>query len=161
MFSCSSFSITRRAGAEDWPQPDCTPDFAQEWRDCYDGYWLFGQGRKEDLGPPQSDPIIEEGDLPPESPPESSEEEAPPLPDLDGESGAPEDPGESQPLEPEDPTEDPGEPEGPNPSSAEGSSSSREEPPEETEPPKGLERFFQWVLDQAKKRRADSFGVSS
>lgn len=154
------FSITRRAGAEDWPQPDCTPDFAQAWRDCYDGYWLFGQGRKEDLGPPQSDPIIEEGDLPPESPPENSEEEAPPLPDLDGESGASEDPGESQPLE----GDEPGEPEtseGLDPSSADGSSSSREEPPEETEPPKGLERFFQWVLDQAKKRRADSFGVSS
>ena len=98
-----------------------------------------------------------EGDLPPESPPENSEEEAPPLPDLGGESGAPEDPGESQPLE----GDEPGEPEGPDPSSADGSSSSREEPPEETEPPKGLERFFQWVLDQAKKRRADSFGVSS
>ena len=37
------------------------------------------------MGPPQSDPIIEEGDRPPE---ESSEEEAPPLPDL-GEEGEP------------------------------------------------------------------------
>lgn len=77
------FSITLPAGSKDWPQPDCAAAFGAKWREAYNQYWLFGQGRKEDLGPPQSDPIIEEGDLPPE-PSESAEEEAPPLPDLDG-----------------------------------------------------------------------------
>lgn len=77
------FSVTLPAGKTDWPQPDCAAAFARKWRDAYDQYWLFGQGRKEEMGPPQSDPIFEEGDLPPESS-SSDEEEAPPLPDLDG-----------------------------------------------------------------------------
>ena len=76
------FTITRPAGAADWPQPDCAAAFAEKWRETYDGYWLFGQGRKEEMGPPKADPIFEEGDRPPE-PSESGEEEAPPLPDLD------------------------------------------------------------------------------
>lgn len=153
------FSITRGAGEADWPQPDCDPAFARAWRDCYDGYWLFGQGRKEDLGPPQSDPIIEEGDLPSEPPPDSSEEEAPPLPDLDGEGEEPQEPGEDPPPDPDgtDQPEDPDEPEESDASSDGGSSSSREEPQEETEPPEGLERFFQWVLDKAKEYRRRSF----
>lgn len=77
------FSVTREAGAEDWPQPDCAAAFAEKWREEYDQYWLFGQGRKEEVGPPQADPIYEEGDRPPETD-QSDEEEAPPLPDLDG-----------------------------------------------------------------------------
>lgn len=81
------FSVILPAGAKDWPQPDCAADFAAKWREAYDQYWLFGQGRKEEMGPPQSDPIFEEGDLPPE-PSQSNEEEAPPLPDLDALDGA-------------------------------------------------------------------------
>lgn len=99
------FTVTRRAGMEDWPQPDCGSSFAREWRAAYSEYWLFGQGRKEEMGPPQSDPIFEEGDRPPESQGEGEEdgEEAPPLPDLEGGSSAPEDgssgrePGEDDP----------------------------------------------------------------
>ena len=153
------FSVTRPAGAEDWPRPDCSDAFARAWRDRYDQYWLFGQGRKEDLGPPQSDPIIEEGDLPSEPPPDSSEEEAPPLPDLDGESGGSEDPGEDPPPEPDDPDrpDDPEDPKEPDASSDGGGSSSRGEPPEETEPPRGLERFFRWALEKAKEYRARGF----
>jgi len=78
------FSVTRPAGADDWTQPDCAAAFARDWRESYDQYWLFGQGRKEEMGPPQSDPIFEEGDLPPEPGGEQDGEEAPPLPDLDG-----------------------------------------------------------------------------
>lgn len=80
------FSVTRPAGSQDWPQPDCAAAFGKKWRDLYDQYWLFGQGRKEEMGPPQSDPIFEEGDLPDE-PSQSEEDEAPPLPDLDGDDG--------------------------------------------------------------------------
>lgn len=86
------FTITRRAGMEDWPQPDCSSSFAREWRAAYSEYWLFGQGRKEEMGPPQSDPIFEEGDRPPESQGEEEDgEEAPPLPDLEGDGSGPED----------------------------------------------------------------------
>lgn len=154
------FSVTRPAGAEDWPQPDCDAAFARAWRDRYDQYWLFGQGRKEELGPPQSDPVIEEGDLPSEPPPDSSEEEAPPLPDLDG---AEDGPGEDPPGEPDssEPPDDPESPEEPDASSDGGSSSSREEPPEESEPPRGLERFFRWVLEKAKEYRAKGFEEES
>lgn len=77
------FSVTREAGSENWPQPDCAAAFAAKWREEYDRYWLFGQGRKEEVGPPQADPIYEEGDRPPE-PDQGDGEEAPPLPDLDG-----------------------------------------------------------------------------
>lgn len=77
------FSVTRPAGAADWPQPDCAAAFAEKWREEYDQYWIFGQGRKEEVGEPQADPIYEEGDRPPE-PDQSDDEEAPPLPDLDG-----------------------------------------------------------------------------
>lgn len=77
------FSVVRPAGAEDWPEPDCAAAFAKGWREEYETYWLFGQGRKEEMGPPQADPIYEEGDRPPE-PDQGQEEEAPPLPDLDG-----------------------------------------------------------------------------
>ena len=89
------FSATLPAGEDQWPAPDCPdPDFAAAFEEAYSQYWLFGQGRQEEMGPPQSDPIIEEGDRPPE---ESSEEEAPPLPDLgeEGESGG-EDDGSSE-----------------------------------------------------------------
>ena len=80
------FTVTRRPGDSDWPQPQCDPAFAAAWREAYNQYWRFGQGRQEEMGPPQSDPIIEEGDLPPESGGEEGEE-APPLPDLDGPGG--------------------------------------------------------------------------
>lgn len=84
------FSVILPAGSKNWPQPDCAAAFGRKWREAYDQYWLFGQGRKEDLGPPQSDPIFEEGDLPPE-PSSDDEEEAPPLPDLDGDLSLPDD----------------------------------------------------------------------
>ena len=111
------FSATLPAGEDQWPEPDCPdPDFAAAFEEAYSQYWLFGQGRKEVMDTPQSDPIIEEGDRPEE---ESSEEEAPPLPDLtdpEGESapedgpGGEEDPGEEAPDE-----EEPGEDEAPRP----------------------------------------------
>jgi len=118
------FSVTRPAGSDDWPQPDCAAAFAEDWRESYDQYWLFGQGRKEEMGPPQSDPIFEEGDLPPESS-EEDEEEAPPLPDLDGGSSDAED----GPSQGEDGEEEPsGQPEeetlASGPSSSSGGSSS-------------------------------------
>lgn len=136
------FSVTRRAGDTAWPQPDCDPSFARQWREAYDAYWLFGQGRKEEMGPPQSDPIIEIGDLPPES--ESSEEEgdSPPLPDLEddpddpegGESGGDNESSESLPPEESAPEEDPPPPE------------SRRE----VEEPEG---FFGWILEKARELR--------
>lgn len=117
------FSVTRKAGEDSWPQPECDAAFAREWRERYSQYWLFGQGRKEEMGPPQSDPVFEEGDLPPEEGEgDSEDEEAPPLPDLDGE-GEPEQSGSSQ------PEDDP-------PDSSSGSSSDREPPPPEDDRPR-------------------------
>lgn len=127
------FTVTRSPKDKDWPQPDCAAAFARRWREAYDEYWLFGQGRKEDLGPPQSDPIIEEGDLPPEEDngDNSSEEEAPPLPDLDGEDtdtpSGPEDDQGGNPAEPNGEDEDPPQSALTPASSASGSSSGGEE----------------------------------
>ncbi|MCI8653270.1 MAG: hypothetical protein HFF11_06230 [Angelakisella sp.] len=153
------FSLTRQAGAEDWPRPECTPAFEEAWREAYSGYWIFGQGRKEEMGPPQSDPIFEVGDQPPEEPSsDREEEEAPPLPDLGGEEPdqAEPSPGEENsagPREEQEPqTEDPPEP------PSHGGSSSDPEAPEE--PAWGLDRFFQWVLEQAKKYRTEKWQES-
>ncbi len=104
------FTVTLPAGEDQWPEPECSdPDFAAEFQEVYSQYWLFGQGRQEEMGPPQSDPIIEEGDRPHES--QDEEEEAPPLPDLgeeDPESG--EDPdGEQEEESTDEPTEEPDE----------------------------------------------------
>ena len=154
------FSIRRGAGEEDWPQPECDAAFARRWREAYSGYWVFGQGRKEDLGPPQSDPIIEEGDRPPEEP-DSDSEEAPPLPDLDGEGDEPEEGGDGESL--------PEEASGEEASGSDGGSSAEasepealpEPEPEDEDAPGGLERFFRWVLEQAKKHREKGFAERS
>lgn len=146
------FSVTRKAGEERWPQPGCDAAFARRWQEAYSGYWVFGQGRKEDLGPPQSDPIIEEGDRPPEES-GSEESEAPPLPDLEGAEGSPESsPEESESSESVPPDEEPPE--------SSGEESSPEPPPEDEEPRGGLDKFFQWVLEQAKKYREKGFASS-
>lgn len=130
------FSVTREPGDEGWPQPRCAAAFLREWEEAYSGYWVFGQGRKEEMGPPQSDPILEEGDLPPEEESGSQEEEAPPLPDLEGEPGGEE--GNSS----GGPEEEPGQPpEEPSPE-PEPPASSR--PP--ADPPGG---FFGWILEKA------------
>jgi hypothetical protein len=102
------FTVTLPAGEDQWPEPDCPdPDFAAEFQEAYSQYWLFGQGRKEEMGPPQSDPIIEEGDRPPES--QDEEEEAPPLPDLGEEDpGTGEDPdGDSEEESTDEPLKEP------------------------------------------------------
>lgn len=140
------FSITRPAGADDWPQPDCDAVFAKQWREAYHQYWLFGQGRKEEMGPPQSDPIFEEGDRPPESGEESSEEEAPPLPDLDGASsqqtGDPAGEQEGDGAE-ESSSSPPEEPSSGSSSGSDGGSSADGEP---VEPPEGwLERLVAYA----------------
>lgn len=129
------FTVVRPAGSEDWSQPDCAAAFEKQWRDHYSQYWLFGQGRKEEMGPPQSDPIIEVGDLPPE-PSEPEEEEAPPLPDLDGIDGpdGDENGGEGEDGEDgEDPDSHP--PEGSSSSSSDGGSSSDGEDTDHEETP--------------------------
>ena len=134
------FSVTRGPGDQEWPQPQCDAAFLREWKEAYGRYWSFGQGRKEEMGPPQSDPILEEGDLPPEESGGQEEEEAPPLPDLEGtesnEGSSPEE-GEESSLPEETP---PPEPEPP--------ASSR--PP--AEPPDG---FFGWILEKAAQYRAE------
>ena len=82
------FSVTRGPGDQEWPQPQCDATFLRAWEEAYGRYWSFGQGRKEEMGPPQSDPVFEEGDLPPEEEESGGEdEEAPPLPDLNGSGG--------------------------------------------------------------------------
>lgn len=143
------FSVTRKAGEEDWPRPDSDAAFAREWRAAYSQYWLFGQGRKEEMGPPQSDPVFEEGDLPPESSSDGEEEDAPPLPDLDGESSggeAPEEGGES------------GEPgEAPPPDSSSGSSSGGEDGPEGGEPEAEPQGWLERLLAYANRYRGLSW----
>lgn len=124
------FSVTLPAGKTSWPQPDCAAAFAKKWREAYDQYWLFGQGRKEEMGPPQSDPIFEEGDLPPEPDP-SDEDEAPPLPDLDGALSLPDDGGDEDNEDGEDPGSQPEE----SSSSSDGGSSSDGEDADGREPP--------------------------
>lgn len=144
------FSITRKEGDRSWPQPDCDAAFARRWRESYGDYWLFGQGRKEEMGPPQSDPIIEIGDLPPESEP-AEEDDNPPLPDLDEESSG-EGPSEGEPEGPEDGESG----EDSESASSDGGSFDEDPPPPESrrevEEPEG---FFGWVLQKAKELRQE------
>lgn len=97
------------------------------------------------MGPPQSDPVFEEGDLPPEEEESGGEdEEAPPLPDLDGE-GEPEQSGSSQ-------------PEDAPPDSSSGSSSDGEPPPPEDDRPRPeSEGWLEKLLVYARQYRGLSW----